>query len=260
MAGEDMSLVWAAAGVAVVASGAAGLVARGMFSPRSGVFGPVVFRGTTASPPRVALTFDDGPDERTTPRILDVLERYEVPAAFFVIGRNVERHPELVAQMHRAGHLVGNHSYHHARLGTFRRLRYWRQELARTDDVIAPIVGAKPRLFRPPMGFRNRHIARVVREGRYVATTWTVRALDSLSTSAARILERLDLRSEAGSILALHDGQEPGRVRDLRATIEALPQLIQRLRDRGLEPVRLDGLIGEQPYRENASVPEPSGG
>ena len=244
-----MSLVWAGAGVAAGAGAAVGLVARGMFSPRSRLLGPVVFHGTAASPPRVALTFDDGPDERTTPRILEVLERYKVPAAFFVIGCNVQRHPALVAQMHRAGHMVGNHSYHHARLGTFRRLRYWRQELARTDDVIAPIVGGRPRLFRPPMGFRNRHIARVVREGQYVATTWTVRALDSLNSSAARILKRLDLRSEAGSILALHDGQEPGRFRDLRSTIEALPQLIERLRDRGLEPVRLDCLIGERPYR-----------
>ena len=251
-----MSVAWAGAGVAAVA--AVGLAARGMFSPRSGLLGPVVFRGTTASPPRVALTFDDGPDEWTTPRILDVLARYDVPAAFFVIGRNAERHPELLARMHKAGHMVGNHSYHHARLGAFRRLRYWRQELARTDDVIAPIVGGSPRLFRPPMGFRNPHIARAVREGRYVATTWTVRALDSLNGSAARILKRLDLRSEAGSILALHDGQEPGRVRDLRATIEALPQLIERLRDRGLEPVRLDALIGERPYREHASVPEPA--
>lgn len=257
MAGPDMSVVWAGAGVAAVA--AVGLAARGMFSPRSGLLGPVVFRGTTASPPRIALTFDDGPDEWTTPRILDVLEKYEVPAAFFVIGRNVERHPELLARIHGDGHMVGNHSYHHARLGTFRRLRYWRQELARTGDVIAPIVGGTPRLFRPPMGFRNRHIARAVREGRYVVTTWTVRALDSLNGSAARILKRLELRSEAGSILALHDGQEPGRVRDLRATIEALPQLIQRLRDRGLEPVRLDALIGERPYRENALVPESAG-
>jgi len=258
MADADMSLVWAGAGVATVA--AVGLVARGMFSPRSGLLGPVVFRGTTASPPRVALTFDDGPDEWTTPRILDVLEQYGVPAAFFVIGRNVERHPALVAQMHRAGHMVGNHSYHHARLGTFRRLRYWQQELARTDDVIAPIVGGRPRLFRPPMGFRNWHIARVVREGRYVATTWTVRALDTWNSSAGRIIERLCLRSEAGSILALHDGQEPGRVRDLRATIEALPQLIERLRDRGFEPVRLDALIGECPYRKDVSGPEEVGG
>jgi peptidoglycan/xylan/chitin deacetylase (PgdA/CDA1 family) len=249
-----MSLVWAGAGVAAAAG--VGLVARGMFSPRSRLLGPVVFRGTAASPPRVALTFDDGPDERATPRILEVLQRYEVPAAFFVIGRNVERHPALVEQIHRAGHLVGNHSYHHDRLGTFRRLCYWRQELARTDSVIAPIVGGRPRLFRPPMGFRNWHIARAVREGGYVATTWTARAFDSLNSSAARILERLDLRSEAGSILALHDGQEPGRCRDLASTIEALPQLIERLRDRGLEPVRLDDLIGERPYRQDASVPE----
>lgn len=249
-----MSLVVAGAGIA--AGAAAGILARGMFSPRSTLLGPVVFRGPAASPPRVALTFDDGPDEWTTPRILDVLGRHEVPAAFFVIGRNVERHPALVAQIHRAGHIVGNHSYHHARLGTLRRLPYWRRELARTDDVIESIVGGRPRLFRPPMGFRNWHIARVARERRYVVTTWTVRAFDSLNSSAARIIERLDVGSAAGSILALHDGQEPGRSRDLRSTVEALPDLIRRLRGRGLEPVRLDALIGERPYRHNASGPE----
>jgi len=250
--GAGMVMAWT--GAAGVAAGV-GVLAHGMFSPRSRLLGPVVFRGTTEAPARVALTFDDGPDGDVTPRILDRLGEAGVAAAFFVIGRNVEQHPALVERIHREGHLVGNHSYHHAWLGTMRRLRYWRDELARTDDLIEPLIGARPVLFRPPMGFRNWHMTRAVREGRYVSTTWTLRALDGRPTTADRIARRLVPRATAGAIIALHDGHEPGRHRDLGPTIDALPRIIAGLRDRGLEPARLDELLGQPAYRHLETVP-----
>ena len=105
------SALGAAAGIAVGA--------RAMFSTRSSLLGPVIFRGISDDPPRVALTFDDGPDPRVTPMILDTLARHGVKAAFFVIGAAVERHPDLLRQMHEKGHVIGNHTFHHHRAGAF---------------------------------------------------------------------------------------------------------------------------------------------
>jgi peptidoglycan/xylan/chitin deacetylase (PgdA/CDA1 family) len=243
----DTSWVWGSA--ALAAGGAAALGARAMFSPRSGLMGPVVYRGPGTDPPRVALTFDDGPEGRFTPRILDVLGERSVKAAFFVIGRNAQGHPDLVARMHREGHIVGNHSFSHHRAGTLRGVRYWHAELSRADAVIEAIIGRRPCFFRPPMGFRNIHLARVVRQRRYVTVTWALRALDTVRPRATRIVRRILSQAQAGDIVALHDGREPGRRRNLDATVEALPGLIDGLRGRfGLAP--LDEVIGSAAYRE----------
>ena len=239
---------WAWGGAALAVGGVAALGARAMFSSRSRLLGPVVFRGSCADPPRVALTFDDGPEARFTPRILDVLGEHGVKAAFFVIGLNAERHPDLVERVHREGHVVGNHSYAHHRLGTLRGVRYWRAELDRADAVIESIIGRPPRLFRPPMGFRNIHLARAVRQRRHLTVTWTLRGLDTVRPQPPRIIQRVLSRVRSGDIVALHDGREPGRHRDLEATIAALPGLIEGVRDR-FQLVRLDALIGSAAYR-----------
>lgn len=243
-------MIAVAAGLVVGGGVALGAVAaRAMFSPRSALLGRVVFRGERANPPRIAFTFDDGPDPAATPRVLDVLGRLGVPGAFFVIGRCAERHPAVLRRIHAEGHLLGNHSFHHHHLGTMRRAGYWRAELTRTEDAIEAATGVRPRLFRPPMGFRNWHLTRAARERDDVIVTWTRRAYDGVSTSAEKIVARLASRMAAGDIIALHDGTEPNGRRDPDATIAALPELIDRCRSTGLQPVRLDDLIGEAGYR-----------
>jgi peptidoglycan/xylan/chitin deacetylase (PgdA/CDA1 family) len=102
------------------------------------------------------------------------------------------------------------------------------------------------------MGFRNPQLASVARERGAVTVSWTLRALDGVPTTARRIVDRVTRRARPGDIIMLHDGREPGRRRDPRPTIDALPVLIRNLRDRGLEPVRLDQLIGEPAYRPAA--------
>ncbi len=239
-----------AAGLVVGGGVAFGAVAaRAMFSPRSAILGSVVFRGERGDPPRIAFTFDDGPDPATTPRVLDVLGRLGVSGAFFVIGRWAERYPAILRRIQVEGHLLGNHSFHHHHLGTMRRAHYWRAELARTEDVIAAATGVRPRLFRPPMGFRNWHMMRAARERGDVIVTWTRRAYDGVWTSAEKIVARLAPRMAAGDIIALHDGTGPRGRRDPDATIAALPELIDRCRPAGLQPVRLDDLIGAVAYR-----------
>ena len=235
-----------------VAATAVGVLARAMFSPRSQLFGHVLFRGSTDDPPRFALTLDDGPHPIVTPRVLDILRERRVPAAFFVIGHFVKRHPELVRRIHDEGHLVGNHSWSHSTWGTFRRTKYWRDEISRADDLIESITGERPALFRPPMGFKTFHVTKSASRARHATVTWSQRAFDGVRTSEDRIMRRLSSRVSAGDIVLLHDGEVPPFHRNLSATAAALPRLIEAWRSRRLEAVRLDVLLGVAAHQGEA--------
>lgn len=218
-------------------------------APRSRFWGHVIHRGSADAPPRYALTFDDGPTEGPTDQILDALAAHNAKAAFFVIGVNARKAPHLVRRMHDEGHVVGNHSLDHSHYGVMRMGWYWNRQIRETDAIIADIIGRKPALYRPPMGVRHLHIMASVKRHGLTAITWSRRALDGVTTTPERILHRLAPNTHAGDILVLHDGLEPHNLkRDPSATVAAIGPLIARLRDRGLEPARLDELIGIPAY------------
>jgi peptidoglycan/xylan/chitin deacetylase (PgdA/CDA1 family) len=196
----------------------------------------------------VALTFDDGPTAGATDRVLDQLGELEVKAAFFVIGRNVEREPDLLRRIVAEGHLVGNHTYDHSRWASMGRGDYWRRQIGKTDAAIEQVLGRRPRLFRPPIGHKTPYTMAAARENGHVVVTWSIRAWDGVPTTAGRIIEHVTPRCQAGSIVVLHDGVEPRRPRDPSATLAAIKPLVLALRQRGLEPVRLDELTGLQAY------------
>ena len=229
-------------------------ITYGVFAPGSGIFGRVISRGTKDNPPRVALTFDDGPDGEATPAILDVLRERQVPAAFFVIGRNVERWPDIVRRAHAEGHLIANHTYDHHRWGAWCGLAYWRAQLHRTSQAIHAATHQQTGLFRPPMGIKTPMITLAARREGMTIVTWNRRGLDGWPTTADAILRRLSARCAAGDILVLHDGAEPGRQRDPKATLKALPSLIVALRERGLQFERLDRLIAGVEPRRNGEI------
>jgi peptidoglycan/xylan/chitin deacetylase (PgdA/CDA1 family) len=230
------------------AAGVGGTLGYGAFSPRSRLLAPVIAHGRRAAPPRVALSFDDGPHPEATPAVLDALERADVRAAFFVIGRHAARHPQLLRRMDRAGHLIANHSYDHAYHGMFRLHRYWARELQRTEQVIADAIGKRPRLFRPPLGFKHPGIGDPATRDGYAIVTWTRRGRDGWATRSEWIVQRLTRAPRAGDILTLHDSTD-GRIRrDLQPTVQAVPRVIDALRNQGLALERLDRLIGVEGY------------
>jgi peptidoglycan/xylan/chitin deacetylase (PgdA/CDA1 family) len=243
--GADLfTLAWPAA---VAASAAGAALAGGTFAPRSSFWGPVLSRGRGGG---LALTFDDGPTAGATDRVLDVLGELGVKAAFFVIGRNVRRHPKLVERMYAEGHVVGNHTMDHAHFGVLRRGGYWRRQVEETDETIRQVIGRRPALFRPPMGIKTLHITRAATASGHAIVTWTRRAFDGVATSPQRIVSRLAPASRPGDILLLHDGVEPNAARrDPAATVAALRPLIASLRDRGLEPRPLDEVLRLPAYR-----------
>lgn len=237
--------------VGAVAGGAsavvAGVVVYSMLLPRTQLACPTVWRGRGPARRCAALTFDDGPCPGSTDAILAELDAMGVRATFFVIGQFAKREPELVRALSSAGHVVANHSFDHSHYGMFRGGMYWRDQLVRADDAVERAIGRRPRLFRPPMGFRSRYLAAATRETGHTVVTWTRRGLDGISTTPAAIVERV-AQSQAGDIIALHDGVEPKSRRDASATVRAVRPACEALLARGIELVTLDKLLGLAAY------------
>lgn len=214
-------------------------------SPRAQLFVPTVHRGPVASR-SMALTFDDGPDPRWTPRILDVLRDHGAKATFFVVGERALRHPELVRRMLDEGHLVGSHSHTHAMTFHFWSPSHIASDIERGIEAIRRVTGKHPAYFRPPHGLRVPTLrGAMCRMGERwpICVTWSARALDTLGHDAERLVNRLLPRLEPGAILALHDGSGYGGSATREPTIEALTVLLREARARDLESVRIDVLL-----------------
>ncbi len=197
----------------------------------------------------VALTFDDGPDPAATARIAEILADRGVPAAFFVVGERARAHPDVVRRLHEAGHLVCNHTDHHAMTFHFRLWEEARRELRACNETIASLIGERPTLFRSPQGAKNPALGDVLAELDMTAVGWQVRGLDSTRGDADAIVRRVVDGARPGGVILLHDGGGFGGLEDRAGTVEALPRIIDRLRARGLRFVRLDELLEVRPYR-----------
>ncbi|MEM1109386.1 MAG: polysaccharide deacetylase family protein [Planctomycetota bacterium] len=255
----DIPSTWFTVIVPAVVGGGS-VVAWGMLHPRSQIMGPLIHRGWPQEPDsgehgRVALTFDDGPTPDSTPAVLDALREAEAPATFFVVGRNVERYPYLLRRIHDEGHLVGNHSYDHDRRGIWNLHGYWRRQLDRADDAIYDLIEKRPAMFRPPMGLKHWPLMQEARFGGHAVVTWSRRARDGRAKppKKQRLLKRL-AKARDGDILLLHDGHEPDRPASRALTAESIVPLVNQLRDRGLEIVRLDELLDLPGYQPNESI------
>jgi peptidoglycan/xylan/chitin deacetylase (PgdA/CDA1 family) len=181
----------------------------------------------------IALTFDDGPWPRYTKEVLQVLASRHVKATFFMIGREVQRRPDLVREVRDAGHIIGNHSWDHARSP-----RNPGEEVFRTDAAIKNAVGVEPSLFRPPYGkITNGMAAQAMRDGQCVVI-WSADSNDWKHATADSIAERILRQASPGSIALLHDGGG-----NRASTVAALPRIIDTLRERGYRFVTVPELL-----------------
>jgi peptidoglycan/xylan/chitin deacetylase (PgdA/CDA1 family) len=195
-----------------------------IFVPSAGVLCPVRTRFET-SQPEIWLTIDDGPDEEDTPRILDLLDRHRARATFFLIGERAERYPHLVSEILRRGHQVGHHTHTHP-MTTFwcaspRRVR------AELDACLAALgrAGARPSLFRAPVGIKNLFLADELNRRGLTCVGWSVRSLDSVSRDPARVAARVIRSVRPGSIVLMHEGA----FLDARVRVHALGLLLDQL-------------------------------
>lgn len=238
----------------------AGLAALALivFDVNSSFWAPTMWRASRPTN-AVALTFDDGPDPEFTPRVLAILAEKRVAAAFFVVGRRGEEHPELLAQIARGGHVVAGHSYRHD-LGFHFRLRNgMRRDLAACNAAIARAIGREPRLFRAPQGFKNPALGDVLHEMGMTAIGWQVRGFDAVERDADVIFRRIVKGARPGGVILMHDGGGLLGTQSRQPTLDALPRVIDALREAGLEFARLDALLDIEAYapRSSSSPPPP---
>ena len=211
------------------------------FLPRVGFFLPVISRGGGEGN-AVALTFDDGPDPAVTPLLLDLLDRYRLTAAFFVTGQNTEQYPMLVREILRRGHDVGNHSYRHDPLLMLRSRARLADEIARSQDLLAPF-GIRPLAFRPPVGVTNPRLAGILRELRMECVTFDCRACDFGNRRIGGLARTILRKVRPGAIVLLHDVSPPGAGR-IAEWLAAVEEIIRGLGERGYAIVPLPDLIG----------------
>lgn len=188
----------------------------------------------------IALTFDDVPDPRFTPQLLDVLRKYEVKATFFVVGSRAEKHPALVERMIREGHVVGNHSYNHPEFGKL-SVNAFRNQILRTENIISPLAGYKPRLIRPPYGDVSEQQLQWAKRHGYKLINWNVDSLDWRGLPKAQVRNNILAHAGKGAIVLQHGGG--GRGSDLRGTIQALPEVISIMRKRGYDFVTVPQML-----------------
>lgn len=172
----------------------------------------------------VYLTFDDGPDENITLSLLDLLKRYQAKATFFVIGEKAELHPEIVLQIHKNGHVVGNHSYTHPHL-IFKAKQKVEKEIKQTDKILFEITGKHPTLFRPPHGQFGLAVLSVLKSTKQKMVLWSVSSQDyKVGASTANVQSRLRKCIQPGKIVLMHDGhpKSPHMLRSLENTLEEL--------------------------------------
>lgn len=187
----------------------------------------------------VALTFDDGPSLPYTEQILEVLARHGVRATFFMVGKNIERRPEVARKVFKAGHQIGNHSYAHERL-VLRSTEFMKDEIERTDALIRKIGFSGDIPFRAPHGRKLIRLPVLLQEMGKTHVLFDVQPTpgDSMRPPAQALAQDVLSRTRPGSIIVLHDG---GGVRD--ETVQATDIIVRTLHDRGYRLVTVVELM-----------------
>jgi peptidoglycan/xylan/chitin deacetylase (PgdA/CDA1 family) len=204
----------------------------------------------------VALTFDDGPSERWTPRILDELKKAGVKATFFMIGEHVEKYPDIVQRVHNEGHEIGNHTYDHHGIFYYTPEELT-NEIERTDDAIERVIGERTKYFRPPKAWITDNEKRLLKEMGYTPVLWTLNSKDWVTFDDKYIVPYIVKRTRPGDILLFHDsggvfGIDDG---DRGETVKSIPQVISELRRRGYRFVTISELLSESdPLEGNVSA------
>ncbi len=189
---------------------------------------------------KVALTFDDVPDPRFTPKVLDVLKEKKVSATFFVVGSRALKNPGLLKRIHREGHNVGNHSYNHPDFSKL-PLEKVQQQIYRAEKIIEGIVGFKPRLIRPPYGEILPNQLEWAKKRGYTVVNWDVDSSDWRQINANQVFRNVTRSIRPGSVVLMHAGGGEGQ--DLTGTVQALPRIIDWLRAHNYEMVTLTELL-----------------
>jgi peptidoglycan-N-acetylglucosamine deacetylase len=200
------------------------------------------FTGLDHGSKQLALTYDDGPNDPHTQRLLDVLARHKVHATFFLIGRYVQQRPDIVRELVKAGHVVGNHTFAHPLL-IFKSAQELRSQLDKCDRALTDAVGEHSNLIRPPFGGRRPAVLRIARRMGLEPIMWNVTGYDWDATSAEHIERKVTSRVRGGNVILLHDGGHRVFGADRSYTVTATDRLISRYKSEGYEFVTIPEMM-----------------
>jgi peptidoglycan/xylan/chitin deacetylase (PgdA/CDA1 family) len=192
------------------------------------------FTGLPRGSRQIALTYDDGPNDPHTLRLLEVLARHDVQATFFPIGRYVQQRPDIAREIVRTGHVVGNHTFTHPLL-IFKSEAEIRRELSQCRDALQEAIDQHSNLFRPPFGGRRPAVLRVARELGVEPVMWNVTGYDWNAPPAAIIERKVAKQIRGGDVILLHDGGHKQMGADRAQTVIATDRLIARYKAEGYE-------------------------
>ena len=215
------------------------LLFYGSINVASGFYMQVISSGETTSK-QIAITFDDGPADRFTDKILDLLGDQEVPAAFFCIGKNIAGREQVIKKMVASGHIIGNHSHSHHFWFDMYGSAKMEADLQQMNEELYRVTGLKPLFFRPPYGVTNPNLAKAVAHLEMIAVGWNVRSLDTIVKDPEKLLQKVHKAVKPGAIILFHDTNE--------TTFLMLKTFIEGVKEQGYEFVRLDKLINTAPY------------
>ena len=193
---------------------------------------------------KIALTFDDGPNKTSLPKILDLLKSENIKASFFLIGKNIADKKLQVERVHNEGHLVLNHSYTHSNFDKASK-ELMISEIEKTNNVINDILGVTPRLYRPPYGIITKDIKLAVKNLGMNIVLWNIDGEDwNSERSLDYVVNTQKKETKNGSIILMHT--QPNK----EMSYEALKILIPHYRTQGYEFVKLDELLGIEAYQQ----------
>jgi len=210
------------------------------------------FTGLPRGTKQIALTYDDGPNDPDTLRLLEVLARHQVHATFFLIGRYVQQRPDIVRDIAKAGHAIGNHTFTHPLL-IFKSATQIRRELSECNAALRDATGQHSTLFRPPFGGRRPAVLRVARELNLEPVMWNITGYDWNAPPAAQIEQRVTKQIRGGDVILLHDGGHKKLGADRSQTVRATDLLLARYKSEEHEFVTVPSMIQSAQAR---TVPE----
>ncbi|MGH4122115.1 MAG: polysaccharide deacetylase family protein [Clostridium sp.] len=202
----------------------------------------IVFLNGPTKEKAVSLSFDDGPDSKITPKVLDILKKYNIKANFFFIGESAKTNPEIVKRAFNEGHLILNHSYTHTDLSKL-SLQVVTKELTSTDNILYKLIGKHPSIVRPPYGAIDNNVISVFRKNNYLMAIWSLDTFDWSQKEKKHIVDTVINNVRPGEIILMHSNN------DKIVTTEALPQIIEKLQAKGYHFKTISDMLNIKAYK-----------
>ena len=233
--------------IGLTAAAAASAAGYQSMAPTGQWYGRTFVAGIRGSK-QIALTYDDGPNDPHTLKLLDVLAKHSVRATFFMIGRFVQQRPDIARAVAQAGHVIGNHTFTHPQL-IFKSAEQTGAELMQCRSALQDAVGEHSNLFRPPFGGRRPGTLRIARSLGLETVMWNVTGYDWNAPPAAVIEKKVERQMRGGDVILLHDGGHLALGADRAQTVIGTENLIRRYKDQGYEFMTVEEMraVSQQP-------------